>query len=255
MRRRYWIMSAVLVLAVVAAGSAVAATKLASPRDQSKAIISDAAGRLHVSPSALSSALRQALEDQIDRAVQAGRLTKQQGDALKAQIAKGRMPLVGGPASGFGFGFGGPGHGFDFQRHLGMMGPGPGGMFRAGLAATASYLGITQAQLRSELGSGKSLAQIAKAHGKTADGLVAALVAVTKSRLDKAVAGKHLTSAQEKAIVARLHALLEGLVNGTPHGWSEGMLHHGFGFGHRFGPPSAGTHRMRPQAAPPAAQF
>lgn len=44
MRRRYWIALAVAAVAVVAAGSAVAATKLASPGARSQAIISDAAG-------------------------------------------------------------------------------------------------------------------------------------------------------------------------------------------------------------------
>ncbi len=222
MRRRYWILAGFLVSAVLVAGSAVAATKLESPGDQSKAIINDAAGRLHVAPSALSSALKQARIDQIDSAVKAGRLTKQQGDALKAQIDKGQMPLVGGLAYGFGFrdhGFGGHGSGFEH----------PGGLFGAGSAAVTSYLGITQAQLRSALASGKSLAQIATANGKTAAGLVAAIVAATKSQLDKAVAAKHLTAAQEKAILARTQTFAKAMVNGkTP------AFGHGPGFGHGF---------------------
>ena len=43
--------------------------------------------------------------------------------------------------------------------------------------AAATYIGITEAQLRTELGTDKSLADIAVAHGKTRDGLIAALVA------------------------------------------------------------------------------
>ena len=109
MRRRYWIMSSVIAVAVVAAGSAVAATKLESPSAQSKAVINDAAGRLHVTPQALSSALKKALEDRVDAAVAAGHLTKQQGDELKARIAKGEMPALGGFGLGFGFRHGGPG--------------------------------------------------------------------------------------------------------------------------------------------------
>ncbi len=221
MRRRYWIFAGVIALAVLAAGSAVAATKLESPSAQSKAIINDAAGRLHVAPSALSSALKQARVDQINSAVKAGRLTKQQGDALKAQIDKGQMPLVGGPAYGFGFrvhGFGGDGFGH------------PGGLFGAGSKAVTSYLGVTQGQLRSALASGKSLAQIAKANGKTSGGLVAAIVAATKSQLDKAVAAKHLTAAQEKAILARTQTFITDFVNGKAPAFG-----HGAGFGHGFG--------------------
>ena len=44
------------------------------------------------------------------------------------------------------------------------------------MATAATYIGITEAQLRTELASGKSLADVAVAHGKTRDGLIAALV-------------------------------------------------------------------------------
>jgi hypothetical protein len=43
--------------------------------------------------------------------------------------------------------------------------------------AAATYIGITEAQLRTELGTDKSLADVAVAHGKTRDGLIAALTA------------------------------------------------------------------------------
>jgi hypothetical protein len=43
--------------------------------------------------------------------------------------------------------------------------------------AAARYIGITEAQLRTELGTDKSLADVAVAHGKTRDGLIAALTA------------------------------------------------------------------------------
>jgi hypothetical protein len=43
--------------------------------------------------------------------------------------------------------------------------------------AAATYIGITEAQLRTELGTNKSLADVALAHGKTRDGLIAALTA------------------------------------------------------------------------------
>ena len=45
------------------------------------------------------------------------------------------------------------------------------------LSAAATYIGITTDQLRTELGTDKSLADVAVAHGKTRDGLIAALVA------------------------------------------------------------------------------
>lgn len=238
MRRRLLVLG-VIAFAVVAAGSAVAATKLSSPSARSKAIIDDAAGRLHVAPDALSSALKQAYDDQIDAEVKSGQISKQQGDRLKAQVAKGQAPLVGGFGYGFGrggFGFGGKGFGLGRPGMFGFA----GGLFGTGLETVTSYLGITQSQLMTAMGSGKSLAQIATAHGKTAAGLVAALVAAEKSQLDKAVAAKHLTAAQEKAIIAKMPSLLQKLVDGKAPVLGRGF-HFGFGgqphgFGRGGGP-------------------
>src|SRR6267378_1353820 len=49
--------------------------------------------------------------------------------------------------------------------------------------AAAAYIGITEAQLRTELGTDKSLADVAVAHGKTRDGLIAALVAAQQQNI------------------------------------------------------------------------
>jgi len=55
------------------------------------------------------------------------------------------------------------------------------------LATTASYLGISRAQLTGELRSGRTLAQIAQAtSGKSAQGLSAALLTVKRAKLAKA---------------------------------------------------------------------
>ena len=64
-------------------------------------------------------------------------------------------------------------------------------------------------------GSGKSLAQIASAQGKTVAGLKAAILNAAKSRLDRAVAAGRLTAAQEQTLLARLQARLDRLVNRT----------------------------------------
>lgn len=55
------------------------------------------------------------------------------------------------------------------------------------LATAATYIGITQAQLRTELQTGKSLADIAVAHGKTRDGLIAALTAEATKQITTSV--------------------------------------------------------------------
>jgi hypothetical protein len=82
-------------------------------------------------------------------------------------------------------------------------------------AAIASYLGLTPAQLRTQLESCKTLAQIAVAQGKTVDGLKAAILADAKTHLEQAVAAGRITAAQEQTMLAELQSYLDDLVNRT----------------------------------------
>src|SRR3954468_8784184 len=184
----------VVALAVGGAGGALAATKLGSPGDDGQAVIDDAAKQLGVQPSALTNALKKALENRVDAAVAAGKITKAQGDAMKARINAGAFPLF-----GVGRGHGGPG----FAR---------GG----DLTTAATYLGVSRADVVTQLRAGKSLAAIATDHGKTAAGLVAALKAAAVKKLDAGVAAGKLTSAQEAQILATLTQRLTDFVNRTP---------------------------------------
>ena len=207
---------AAALLAVAGGGAAIAATQL-SPKQESQAVLNDAAKELGVSPSELSAALKSALEKRIDAAVAAGRLTEAQGEELKQRIESGDFPLVGAP--GFG-----PGHG-GFAHHE-MFG---------GLDAAATYLGVSEDELRSELESGKSLADVAKAEGKSIDGLVDALVADAKKHLDEEVSEGDLTQAQANQLLSRLEEGIRSMVNGEPPSFAPGP---GFGFRHDFeGPP------------------
>ena len=93
----------------------------------------------------------------------------------------------------------------------GMRGPGgPGG---PASAAIADYLGLTQAQLKTDLQSGQTLAQIAVAQGKTATGLEAAIVADARTHLDAAVPAGKLTASQEATILADLSSHVANRVN------------------------------------------
>src|SRR5215213_1707261 len=148
---RNWKVGAAVVVgaAFVGAGGAVAAGKLISPGERSQAVVSDAAKQLGVEPAKLTAALKQALENQVDADVAAGRITKEHGEAMKKRIEAGDYPLLDvGPR------FGGLGHG-DLHGHVAY----------GGLDAAAAYLGVTEEQLRTEMASGKSLAEIAKAKG------------------------------------------------------------------------------------------
>jgi hypothetical protein len=191
--------------AVAGGGAALAANQLGSPKADSQAIVNDVAKQLGVTPAKLTNALKAALADRVEAAVADGRLTKAQGDELKARIASGDVPLLGlGPVGGH------------FRG-------GPGGH----LDATATYLGLKAAELGTQLESGKTLAQVAAAEGKTVDGLVAALVADEKKELDAAVQAGRLTAAQAKELLANAKQRFAEMVNGTG----------GPGFGHGPGGP------------------
>jgi polyhydroxyalkanoate synthesis regulator phasin len=221
-------------LAVAGGGAAIAATGVLSPEEESQAVIDDAAAQLGVEPSELSNALEQALKNRIDDAVEAGRLTEAQGNALKERLDSADLPLIFG---GRGFG---P-HGFDH---------GDFGHF-ASLEAAASYLGLTEAELRSELADGKSLAEIAKSEGKSVDGLVQALVKSASARLDQAVKDGKLTKAQADEITESLEERITDLVNREP-GSGHGFMRRP-GFGHDFGHGFDGSHRRPPESFGPRA--
>ena len=174
--------------AVAGGGAALAADRFGSSSD-SQAVVNDAAKQLGVTPSALSSALKKALENRVDAAA-AGQLTKAQGDELKQRIESGTLPLFFGPR-------GRP------HEHFGE------------LDAAAAYLGLTEAALETQLESGKSLAQVAKDRGKSVDGLIQALVDSATKRLDADVAAGRLTKAQEQQILSGLKQRITDFVNGV----------------------------------------
>jgi polyhydroxyalkanoate synthesis regulator phasin len=188
----------VAVVAVGGAGAAVAATKLGSPQEESKAVVNDAAKQLGVTPERLTIALKTALKNRVDAAVKAGRMTKAEGDALKARIDENAVPLLG-PGRGR-FGHGGPGH------------HGPGHLH--GLNTAAKYLGMTEASLRTALEGGKTLAQVAKDRDKSVDGLVDALVADKRDGIDQAVKDGKLTRAEADEFLSGLKARVTDMVNG-----------------------------------------
>ena len=190
---------ATIVVGLGAAG-AVAASKVFSPSGERKAVIDDAAGQLGVEPAALSKALNQALKNRLDAAVEAGRLSKGQANALKERIDSGEgVPLFGGTG-------GDPNR--DHFGHFGQIG---------NLEVAAAYLGLTEAELREQLAD-KTLAEIAKAEGKSVNGLVQTLVVTAQKAIDEAVADGKLTQEQADDVQAKLKDHIEDLVNGEfPH--------------------------------------
>jgi hypothetical protein len=128
----------------------------------------------------------------LDAAVAAGKLTSAQEQTKLERLQKLVDRLVNAKLTGRG---------------------GPAGK-AAVLRVAAKYIGITPKALVAEL-KGKSLAQVATAHGKTISGLKDALLEPFKARLDKAVAAGRISSADAQARLAKLSARLDELINKT----------------------------------------
>jgi hypothetical protein len=185
-------------------GAAIAAVGKNDERQAEQAVLDDAAKRLNVAPDKLRDALAAAQAAQLDKAVEEGRLTRKQADAIKAARAKSGRVL--GP-----FGGHGP-HG----RHFGPGGPG-GAVFemRHGLLDDiAEALGTTPAKLFAQLRAGKSVADVAKANGKSAAEVRTAVKAAVKTRLDKAVKDGDLTQKQADAMLEHVDEKLAAIMSG-----------------------------------------
>jgi polyhydroxyalkanoate synthesis regulator phasin len=200
------IAGAVAAAALAVGGGAFAATQFGSDADE-QAILSDAAKRLGVEPAELSAALEEAFAARIDAAVAAGNLTQEQADRMKERLEEGGLPLFGG------------GHG-----HHGPMFGGPG------LDAAASYLGLTEAELREALRGGQTLAELADEQGKTVDGLKQAMIDAATADIERAVADGKLTEEQKQRILEDLSQRIDAIVQGELP--PRGPGHHGpFGDG------------------------
>jgi hypothetical protein len=190
--------------AYAATQSGPTAAKAPDLAAEQKAFLDNLAKRLNVTPDKLNEAIKGAASDRIDAAVAAGKLTKEQGDAAKKRLEN---------ANGL------PGLGLRFGLHGGPGGPG-GLRFGFGegksLSAAAKFLGLSDADLRTQLRDGKSLAAIAKDKGKTTADLKAAMKTAITSELDQAVKDNKLTADQRTQILSDIDARLDDLINLTP---------------------------------------
>jgi hypothetical protein len=192
--------------AVLGGGAAVAATG-SSPVEESDAIVEDAAEQLGVTSQELDAALTEALKNRIDADVADGRITEERAAELKERIDAGEVPLVGvGPGKGHHRGH----HGFvDFE-------------------AAAVFLGVEESALRERLRGGNTLAEVATAEGRTAAGLVDALVEAATADLAEKVEAGRLTDARRDAILENLESRMQDAVDGEhPFGFRGGRGHGG----------------------------
>ena len=139
-------------------------------------------------------AIQKAEKSQLAAAVAAGWLTKKQAAAVQSSVHKVlQNPILKAlPAGG-----------------LGTLGSGLSGA----LKAAESYLGLSDTQIVAGLISGRSLADLASAQGKTDTGLVSAVVAAERSQLADAVKAGQITGAQKASIESGLNRSLANLVH------------------------------------------
>jgi hypothetical protein len=217
------------VLAAAAFGGGAYAATQNSPSSARQAFLNDVAKRLNVAPAQLRSAIRSAYFDELSSAVAQHRLTPAQASAIKRRVRQqGALPLGGllaplplAPPPGAGRPFARPPLPFAGRLRF-VRPPRPfAGRFRfarpmlvfGGLAAAARYLGLAPMELFGELASGKSLAQIASARGKSVSGLEDTIIASERSMLGKLVASRIITNAREQRLLVRLSKKLDALVN------------------------------------------
>ena len=190
MRRRLLIGGSILAACAFAGGAYAASSTDSNPK---QAFLNDVAKRLHVSPQQLKAAFQGATQDQLNAAVKAGKLTQAQANAIEKRLREGGPPPL-------------P---FFHRRPL----PGAPLMGEGLLGAAVQYLGITPIQLFDQIRSGKSLAQVARAHGKSVSGLESAMVAAERSRLDRAQKRGLITRSQEQQFLSRVQSKISTLVN------------------------------------------
>ena len=235
--------------ALVAGGTGVAIAAVTKD-DRSKVeqeVLADAAQRLNVTPEKLRDALSAAQDAQLDKAVKDGDLTQKQADKLKA-MRKESGHVLGGPIGPLKLRGG---------RGLHMRGGAPELHFRAGpdlagpkggvIADLADALGLSTQKLFDQLRAGKSIADVAKAQGKSLADVRSAVKASVKARLDKAVKDGDLTQKQADAMLEHLDDAVEHI--GSRPG--RMMRHHRFGRGEMPAPPDMRPGAMGPGDVPP----
>jgi polyhydroxyalkanoate synthesis regulator phasin len=196
-RSRKTLTIAVAVLAVIGGGgAAIAAAQGSSSSGQS--FLDSVAKHLGISSQKLEDATKAAAVDQVDAALKEGKITKAQADELKARIQSGEFPPFAAPLFGPRFG------------HFHRGGP---PLFGEKLSAAADYLGLTEAELRTKLNTGQTLADIAKARGKSVGGLKQAILNEAEEKLDQLVEDGELTQVEADDMLARLKSHIDDLVD------------------------------------------
>jgi hypothetical protein len=172
--------------------------------------------RIGKSQAQINDAYQKAIADTLADQVATKQLTQAQADAIKKKLAGQTpctLPSVAAPHGGT-------------KADIGAY-------MAAYETAAASALGITDAQLKTDLAGGQSLAQVAASKNLTEEQFRPLLIARLTPSLDAAVKANKLTAAQEQAILKKLQT-------GTLPLWNAHVKHP---------KPAAGAPTATPKAA------
>ena len=167
--------------------------------------------------------------DRVKAAAAVGKLTHAQATAIEKRIEQSSGlpfdpgPIACGPVGMSVHGFGPP------PFEVPAFGP------PAMLTGAARFLHVSEQMLRKEL-NGKSLADVAKAHGKSVAGLEHALISAAQAQLERAAKSGYFPRRLQKRILSVLSAQVHRMVGGT---WRFAGTHGGVSISVRAagGPP------------------
>ena len=116
----------------------------------------------------------------------------------------------------------------------------------------ANYLGISQDELRNELKSGKTLAEVAKENGKSTNDLVNFFMSEAKEHLQTALKNGHITQQRYDEVMQNIKQRVEQMINGKmpPKGFGMHGVNEGKGFFGRMHGNHCGKHAHDGEHAP-----
>jgi uncharacterized protein YidB (DUF937 family) len=249
MRRKLWVVGAVVglgVAAVVGAGAVLAQ----SGENASGTFLDRVAAKLGIDSAQLEQAITDTRNEDVDARVAEGDLTVEEAERLKEKL---------GELHGDGFGLrihpgrpgGGPFDGPFLDGDGPRLGRGFGFEFGFGLPealdSLAEFLETDADTLREELAAeDATLASVAESHGKSSDELKAFISQDITERIDAAVAEGKVPQEMADDLKEKLNAVLDEIVEG------KGLGRHGsfeFKFRHH-GPGGDGAEKADPSTEP-----
>lgn len=157
--------------------------------------LADVAKEKGMTTDQLKAGMQTALKKRLDEAVKSGRLTQEKANEI---VSKSNMHID------------------QFIQHKGLMRRG-----HSLVGETAKILNMDPENLRKELQSGKSLADLAKEKGLSQEELKAKLLSAQKERLDSAVKEGHITQEKEQEIINKTNSHIDEWITKKDFGKHE----------------------------------